>query len=127
MEEDLLEKFDHLIKDTYHNRSEAIRDLIREKISRDISQQEDKEVIGSLVVIYDHHQRELTEKMLEIQHQYHHLFQSTMHLHLDHNNCMEIIAVRGNLGKLKQITQKLVGLKGVKLGKLTITAIDKVF
>lgn len=118
----LLQRYDDMIADVYENRSEAIRDLIRDKIVEEEWQDIEEEVAGSLTLLYNHHQRGLTEKMLNIQHDYHHLFKSNLHLHLSHDFCLEVIVVQGQVGELKEISQKLIGLKGVQHGKLTVTA-----
>lgn len=124
IEKDLLRQFDNLIKDKYNNRSEAIRDMIREKLIEDKLNDNLDEIVGSITLLYNHHKNGLTEKMLEIQHKYHHLFQSNLHLHLNHDCCLEIIVVKGKAKELKNIAGKLIGLKGVKHGKLVLSSID---
>lgn len=125
IDEELLEKFDQMNDGIYPNRSEAIRDLIRDRIVEEEWQDGEEEVAGSLTLIYDHHQRGLTEKMLKLQHDYHHLFKSNLHLHLDHDSCLEVIVVQGKAKELKTVSGMLIGLKGVKHGKLTITSTGK--
>lgn len=127
IEPELLKEFDAMIDGAYPNRSEAIRDLIRDKLVEREWQEEDQEVIGSLTMIYDHHTRGLTEKMLKLQHRYHHLFKSNLHLHLNHDCCLEIIVVQGQAKEVKEVAQTLVGLKGVQHGKLTISSTGKAF
>lgn len=125
MEEDLLGQFDRLMSARkYTNRSEAIRDLIRESL---VSQEwaENKETVGTLTIVYDHHVRDLTNKLTEIQHQYHHLILSSLHVHLDHDHCLEVLVVRGKGTAIRKIAHTLIALKGVKHGKLAMTTSAK--
>lgn len=126
MEEDLLKKFDKLIsKEGYSNRSEAIRDLVREKLIEEKIRDENKNSFGVMTTVYDHHQRDLDEKLTDFQH---HNFKSivfTTHLHIDHDNCLEVIILKDKAGKIKSITDKLLSFKGVKHGKLTLTSFEK--
>lgn len=122
IEDSLLQRFDQLIAGEYENRSEAIRDLIRNRLVEEEWQESSKKVMGSITLLYDHHQRGLTEKMLDLQHKYHHLFKSNLHLHLSHDHCLEVIVVAGKAQQLKKAAGKLIGLKGVKHGKLTISS-----
>ena len=126
IEEDLLEKYDNMIAETYDNRSEAIRDMIRNKIVEKKWEDSKQEVIGSLTLIYDHHQRGLTEKLLTLQHDHHSFFKSNLHLHVTHEHCLEVIIVKGKAGELQRIAKKIIGLKGVKHGKLSITSADEI-
>ncbi|HAA35142.1 MAG TPA: nickel-responsive transcriptional regulator NikR [Firmicutes bacterium] len=124
--ESLLEAFDRLIvKKGYNNRSEAIRDLIRNQMVEMAWEKEDEEVAGTVTLIYDHHVRGLSDLLLELQHNYHHLILSTMHMHLDHHNCLEVLAVKGMAREVRQVAEKLISVKGVKHGKLTITSTGK--
>jgi CopG family nickel-responsive transcriptional regulator len=124
IEEKLLEKFDEMIEGSYNNRSEAIRDLIRDKIVEKRCQDSEEEAVGSLTLIYNHHQRGLTDKMIKLQHDYHHLFKSNLHLHLSHDYCLEVIVVEGKTEEIEDISKKLIALKGIKHGKLTLTTIE---
>ncbi|MFW6007009.1 MAG: nickel-responsive transcriptional regulator NikR [Bacillota bacterium] len=123
----LLQKFDKLIENSYDNRSEAIRDLIREEIIKNEWEDSEEKASGSLTLVYNHHKRKLTEKMLKIQHNHHHLFKSNLHVHLNHDFCLEVIILQGKIRQLQQISEKLIGLKGVKHGKLVFTASGKEF
>ncbi|RJX29245.1 MAG: nickel-responsive transcriptional regulator NikR [Dethiobacter sp.] len=124
--ESLLESFDRLIvQKGYHNRSEAIRDLIRNQLVEMEWGKEDEEVAGTVTLIYDHHVRGLSDLLLELQHNYHHLILSTMHMHLDHHNCLEVLAVKGMAREVRQIAERLISVKGVKHGRLTITSTGK--
>ncbi|SNZ07036.1 CopG family transcriptional regulator, nickel-responsive regulator [Persephonella hydrogeniphila] len=110
-----------VVKKGYSSRSEFIRDMIREKIIEDKWSGEE-EVIGVLTVIYDHHQRELTQKMIDIQHSKYINVMCTTHVHLDHHNCLETIIIRGKPADIESISIKISGLKGVKFAKLTKTS-----
>ena len=126
LEEDLLDNFDRLIKKRkYTNRSEAIRDLIRQELlKRDL--EEDREVAGAITYIYDHHQRDLLNKIIDVQHDHQDIIQSSQHIHLDHHNCLEIVAVKGNSSKVSKLSDTLKALKGVKHGSLSISGIGKI-
>ena len=122
LEEDLLEKLDSLARrNKFPNRSQAIRSLIRKNLVED-DWKANKEVAGALVLIYDHHRRELLTKSTEVQHHYQSLIISTQHVHLDHHNCLEIIALKGKAFKLKELSDRLSALKGIKHGKLVMSA-----
>ncbi len=119
----LLQEFDALIREKeYTNRSEAIRDLIRDELIHKEWQDEKREIIGTITLIYDHHIRDLSTKLTHDQHQHHHQIISTMHVHLDHDNCLEVLAVRGKANEVRKIADHLVGMKGVKHGKLVTTS-----
>jgi len=114
LEEDLLLKFDSLIKKRkYTNRSEAIRDLIREELVKK-EWSENKEVTGAITLVYDHHARELVTKVLDVQHDYHTCILSSQHIHLDHHNCFEIIVTKGKSREIEDLFQKLKAVKNVK-------------
>jgi CopG family transcriptional regulator, nickel-responsive regulator len=111
-----------VIQRGYSSRSEFIRDLIREKMVEDSWAEPDSEVVGVLTLIYDHHKKELTERMLDIQHNHHiHILVNT-HIHLDHNNCLETIMIRGKAQEIEDIAIQIGGLKGVKFSDLTRTS-----
>jgi CopG family nickel-responsive transcriptional regulator len=126
LEEDLLDNFDRLIKKRkYTNRSEAIRDLIRQELlKKDL--EEDREVAGAITYIYDHHQRDLLNKIIDVQHDHQDIIQSSQHIHLDHHNCLEIVAVKGNSSKVSKLSDTLKAIKGVKHGSLSISGIGKI-
>jgi len=114
IDERLLKKFDKLIKKRkYSNRSEAIRDLIRKNLVEE-QWQSGEEVIGSISLVYDHHKRELVEKLTELQHKFHNLVISTQHVHMDHDNCFEIVIVKGKAEQVRTLAQKMQASKGVK-------------
>lgn len=120
--EELLEEFDRLIEDKgYSNRSEALRDLIRaELVEREVT--EGKEVVGSITLIYDHHVRELSDRLLQLAHEEHHLVLSSLHVHLDHDNCLEVIVLKGTGPRVKRFADRLIGTRGVKHGRLVMTS-----
>ena len=121
LEKNLLDKFDLLIKDkNYSNRSEAFRDLIRQELVKK-EWQVGKEVAGAITLIYDHHKRELLNKITDIQHGFQKLIISTQHIHLDHNNCLEIVAVKGSPKEVQKLADTLKSLKGIKHGTLSMS------
>lgn len=121
---DLLEKFDEKIEEKmYTNRSEAIRDLIREFLVEEKWEKTDEEVYGSLTLIFDHEKKGISDKLTDLQHQDHAHIVSTMHIHLDKHNCMETMAIKGKPQDIKQISNKLISTKGVKHGKLMMTSV----
>jgi CopG family nickel-responsive transcriptional regulator len=122
MNQSLLKDFDELIaKIGYTNRSEAIRDLIRERLIQQEWQASDQETVGTITLVYDHEIHELTETLTALQHKYHKQIVSTMHIHLDEHNCLEVLIVRGKGNVIKKIADKLQSTKGVKHGKLITT------
>ncbi len=119
---DLLDKFDRMIeKRGYTNRSEAFRDLIREELVEQTWEAPDSNVVGTVTLVYDHHVRMLNEKLTGIQHDFHHSILSTLHVHLDHDNCLEVLVVRGKSASVRKVADALISTKGVKHGTLTIT------
>ena len=119
---DLLNKFDKLIGQRgYTNRSEAFRDLIRDELVEKIWESPESHVVGTVTLVYDHHVRMLNEKLTGIQHDYHHAILSTLHVHLDHDNCLEVLVVRGRSAEVRKVADVLISTKGVKHGRLTIT------
>jgi CopG family nickel-responsive transcriptional regulator len=118
----LLKRFDSLIaKKGYVNRSEAIRDLIREILVKEEWEIGNKETVGAITIVYSHDTRELTDTLTELQHHFYSSIISSMHVHLDEHNCLEVIVVRGKGKNIKKIADKLIGTKGVKHGKLSLT------
>ena len=125
LEKELLEKFDILIKEKkYPNRSEAIRDLIRENLVKR-EWVKGKEVAGAITLVFNHHRRELMNTLTDIQHDFHQLIISSQHIHLDHDNCLEIIVVRGKPRDARELADKLRATKGVKYGSLSIATTGK--
>jgi CopG family nickel-responsive transcriptional regulator len=122
-EEELMVDFDRLSADKgYSNRSEALRDLMRDAlVQARLEKFPDTEMLGSLTLVYDHHARELAERMGEIQHERHGLVVSVLHVHISHDDCMEVIALRGMACDIRELANALLSLKGVKHGKLFLT------
>ncbi len=126
IENKLLEKFDHLISARgYQNRSEAIRDLIRNELVNQQWGDDEAESVGTITIIFDHHVRELTEMLTNVQHQFKEQIIAATHIHLDHHNCLEMIAVKGKTAAIRKIADKLISLRGVKHGKLVMTTTGK--
>lgn len=120
---DLLERFDKRNEAKgYVNRSEAIRDLIRAELLEH-AVDPSSNATGTLTLVYDHHVRELTERLTEMQHDLGHHVISTMHVHLDHDHCLEVIVMRGPAGLLEEAANRIVATKGVIHGKLTLTGV----
>jgi len=121
----LLNEFDSIIKNEgYENRSEAVADLMRDYILRK-KIKGDAHIVGAVVVVYDHHQRELSERLLEIQHRNHTNVISTTHIHLDHHHCLEIMVLRGRAGNVQALADKLISTRGVRLGKLVVATVEE--
>jgi CopG family nickel-responsive transcriptional regulator len=121
----LLDDFDRVIsRKNYTNRSEALRDLIRDTL---VGQQwdENRETVGTITIVYDHHVHDLTEKLTDIQHRHHQLVLSAMHVHLDDHHCLEVLVVRGRGREIRKVADTLIGTKGVKHGKFTMTTSGK--
>ena len=121
LEEGLLKSLDNLVK-AHHfpNRSQAVRFLIRNNLVEK-NFKDNGRVCGCIVLVYDHHKRDLLNKSTDIQHDYQNLIISTQPNHLDHRNCLEVITVKGRAKQLQELADKLISLKGVKHGKLVVT------
>jgi len=125
LEKDLLDKFDQLIRGkNYVNRSEAFRDLIRQELVKK-EWRVGKEVVGAITLIYNHRKRELLNKITDTQHDFQKLIISTQHIHLNHNNCLEIIAVKGSPKEVQKLSDTLISTKGVKHGTLSTSTTGK--
>ena len=111
---------DYVSANNFPNRSQAIRNLI-EKYAVEQKWQCDNEVAGAIVIVYDHHKRNIDNEINKVQHNYHHLILSTQHLHLNHETCLETIAVKGKANELTQLADKIITLKGIHHGKLVMT------
>ncbi|NCD25359.1 MAG: nickel-responsive transcriptional regulator NikR [Deltaproteobacteria bacterium] len=121
LDSDLLEKFDALCEEKcYQTRSEAIRDLIRNILVQKEWDDLNREMVGTLTLVYDHHQSDLAQKMTEIQHSSLDVIITSLHIHLDHHNCMEVLILRGPGQELKATAERLISTKGVKHGKLNL-------
>lgn len=123
LEEDLLSAFDHSIDGLgYQNRSEAIRDLIRDHLIQKRVGQGDSEVIGVVTLVYDHRVHRLSDVLAEMQHKAELTVNASLHIHLDEHNCLEVIVIRGRGDKVHEIAGKLIATKGVQNGKLVTTS-----
>jgi len=119
----LLERFDKFITERgYENRSEAFRDLIRDQLARQAAEDPEAPVIAVVSMVYDHHTRLLSEKLTEMQHAAFHAVHSTLHIHLDHDNCLEVLVLRGKAAQVRRVADGLIATKGVKYGQVTVAA-----
>ena len=122
LEKSLLDRFDDLIREKqYTNRSEALRDMIR----RELVQREwqgGSDVAGAITLIYDHHKRDVMSKVTDTQHAFQAVIISTQHIHLDHHNCLEIIAARGKAEEVQRLADALTSIKGVRHGTLSMSS-----
>ena len=126
IDERLLDKFDNLIDEKgYSNRSEAIRDLIRNALVEDEWAQVNEDTVGTVSLIYDHHTRDLADKLTEHQHSHHKEIVSALHVHLDVHHCLEVVVIKGKAKVIKRLAEELIGTKGVKHGKLMTTTTGK--
>jgi len=122
----LLEKFDKLCEQRcYRTRSEAIRDLIRKELVQVEWEDHNQEVTGTLTMVYDHHQSDLAQKMTEIQHQALDLVITSLHVHIDEHNCMEVLVLRGPARDVRSISERLTATRGIKHGKLSLSTTGK--
>ena len=122
LDSELLKRFARSIaRRGYTNRSEAFRDLIRDRLVTEQTAAPDAIVVGTVTLIYDHHASGITEKLTEVQHEHHELVVSTSHAHLDHDSCLEVLIVHGKSAKVEQFAELLIGLKGVQHGRLVMT------
>jgi len=120
---DLLKKFDTLIGNRgYSNRSEAIRDLIRDELVSAEWKSEEKETVGVFSFVYDHHLSDISQAINNIQHNNLDIIRSSTHVHIDHNNCLEVIILKGKSNEIKKLTDLLASTNGIKHGKLIMTS-----
>lgn len=126
MPKDLLNKFDSLIlKKNYPNRSQALRDLTRQALVEEEWKLENKETVGTITIVYDHHFKEISDVLTDLQHQNCKEIISCLHVHLDKENCLEVLVLKGRSRKIKDIADRLIATKGVKHGKLIRTTTGK--
>lgn len=124
MDKQLLQQFDSLIKKQhYRNRSEAIRDLVRDAIVRQSWEEDEQVVAGSILLFYNHHHPDVPLELTTIQHDLHNEVLATTHFHIDHDHCLEIIVVKGKAVDLRRLSDRLISLKGVKYGKFTVAPV----
>lgn len=125
IEPELLEKFDRFLKEKgYDNRSEAIRDLIRQQLITVTTHDNNAVMLGTFTMVYNHHTGQLTEKLLDIQHDHTDEILTTTHIHIDHHHCLEILILKGKKGKLQHLADTITALKGIKHGELVLTKSD---
>ena len=123
LDKDLLADFDKLIaRQGYQSRSEAIRDLVRQQLSQERLADPKTEAVAAVFLVYDHHAANLAEKLIAIQHS--HLLQaiSSLHVHLDHHDCLEVIVLRGRVAEINRVGENILSMKGVKLGRVNLVA-----
>ena len=126
LDSELLQRFDRSIeKSGYTNRSEAFRDLIRDRLVREQISAPDTTVVGSVTLIYGHHAHGITEKLTDLQHEHNDLVVSTTHAHLDLESCLEVLIVHGKAARVEHFADLLIGLKGVQHGRLVMTVPGK--
>ena len=114
---DLLRPFDRLVERRgYQSRSEAIRDLIRRTLIEDEWKESASDVAGTLTLVYDHHNRDLPGRLMDIQHDHHDLVVTTQHVHLDHHNCLEVLVLRGPAREIERLADRIIACNGVKHG-----------
>ncbi|MGO8819409.1 MAG: nickel-responsive transcriptional regulator NikR [Terriglobia bacterium] len=122
LESELLQQFDEVISQKgYSNRSEAIRDLIRDRLVG-IQVDQNKIVVGTLTIVYDHHRPNLTEKLTAAQHELGGKVLSSMHVHLDHHNCLEVVVLKGRSQEIRDFANGILSLRGVNHGQLVVTS-----
>jgi CopG family nickel-responsive transcriptional regulator len=123
LEPDLLAEFDEMISEKgYHNRSEALRDLIRKELANKQLEDPSAKAVGVVLLVFDHHVTKLTEKLLHLQHS--HLLHtiSSLHVHLDHHHCLEIIVLQGSVNEIQAVGDRMISLKGVKQGRVNLVS-----
>ena len=121
LEDDLLEQFDRYCKQQqFATRSEAIRQLLREKLTKEAWAGKSQDAAGTLTLVYDHHRPQLRNHLVKLQHDHHDLIVSTLHAHLTHDICLEVILLRGPSDQLQKIASQLRGLKGIFQGELVM-------
>jgi CopG family nickel-responsive transcriptional regulator len=127
LDQHLLGDFDKLVRRRkYATRSEALRDLIRDQlVSQEWAGDTNRETVATITFVYDHHVRDLTRKLTHIQHDFQGHIMAGMHVHLDHDHCLEVLVVKGRISQITEVADALVSVKGVKHGKLTMTTTGK--
>jgi CopG family nickel-responsive transcriptional regulator len=121
LESDLLDRFDRYIHEQkFATRSEAVRQLLRETLTAHAWSEDAEDAAATLTIVYDHHRTSLMEKLMELQHRHAEMVVSTMHIHLDHDHCLEVIALRGRAKALQTMAAELKGLKGIHQGQLVL-------
>ena len=127
LDKKLLSSFDKVIRrQGYQSRSEAIRDLIRQQLSSEVLNNPKAKAVAAVFLVYDHHSTKLSEKLVSLQHS--HVLQtiSSMHIHLDKHDCLEVVVLRGRVGEINKMAEKMVSLKGVKLGRVNLISTNPI-
>lgn len=126
LDEQLARQFDALIRrQGYQNRSEAVRDMLRQRLENErIAKEEAPHCIASLSYVYNHHERDLAARLMSIQHEHHDLSLSTMHVHLDHDNCLETVILRGPTTQVRRFAENVIAERGVRHGQLNLVPVD---
>lgn len=123
---ELARQLDQMTREkSYSNRSLAVADMIRAQLVEHRQKSGDEEIAGTITLVYDHHKQHVQATLTDIQHDHHEVIISTLHVHLDHDNCLEVLVVRGRAGLVRRIADELIAAKGVKHGKLTVTSSGK--
>ena len=124
LEEDLLTAFDAWReRRASPSRSEAIRDLIRAALVEETTAKGEAQAVGTLSLVYNHHHSDLAQRLTELQHDVHDLIVTTLHIHLDHDNCLEVLVLRGRSAEISGLAQRILAVKGVKHGQLALSAV----
>lgn len=126
--EELLKQLDHMVKGRgYQNRSQAIASIVRDSLVETHASQGKREIAGTVTLVYDHHKAKLLSQLTAVQHDFGELIISVLHVHLDHSNCMEVLAVRGAAERIRRLADRLTSIKGIKHGKLSVTTTGRDF
>ena len=121
LDSELLERFDSLCAQRgYETRSEAIRDLLRNTLVEQEWKDSGRDIAATLTLVYDHHKRDLAQKVTNAQHDAHHLIITTLHVHLDHYNCLEVLVLKGPVAEVRDLAERLIATKGVMFGRLSL-------
>jgi len=122
----LLKELDRMVRQKgYKNRSLAISDMVRDHLVRHKQEITDSEVAGTITLVYDHHRPHVQETLTDLQHEQVTTIISSLHVHLDHDNCLEVLVVRGKASAVKSVAEHLIAVRGVKHGRLTLTTTGK--
>ena len=128
LDKKLLQELDRMAREKgYDNRSLAVADMVRAQLVEHHQQFGDREIAGSITLVYDHHRHHLQDLLTDLQHEHRKVIISALHCHLDHDNCLEVLAVRGGATEIKKLADELIAAKGVKHGKLTVTTTGNEF
>jgi CopG family nickel-responsive transcriptional regulator len=126
LDKQLARELDRMCREKgYDNRSQAIADMVRNQLIEHRHEFGNQQIAGTITRVYDHHKPRLLDLLTDIQHDHGDMIIATLHVHLDHHNCLEVLTVRGNAASIKSMADRLIGAKGVKHGKLTITTTGK--